>query len=646
MSFILSISEIPIPGSFVVFQGMPGDGLVNTIDSLPELVEEEETGNTSQVILNHHLNSSTSVPLNLIGTAMRSQGRLFSVMTIPDSVTNMPSQEDSLQDFIVVNNNEDEHHVSTQVPSTVSNMPTTRLSTRQKEAINQWKDDCWKQQCTQFQDWQETCHANQRAASPQNRVQEEIQSLSNSSQSSSSSHVPNAWWLSQRGFLAVLEELPQPYHIPKVIDLLAPGMTVVATELITLDSQDLTPVPVFPREEVDGALIYPPARSGILQIVRIEWNNHPSKQGYVVLSRNGYPFLGPGLPSAYTDPTHWVWRVTCPDGAYVRAGMDLSSTHMGTVPYGSLLMVRRKLVNGMGLSRLQVCAALSKKLGNQILVETIDGWCSEFLNPLSGQRGSILQPLPFPLPALYRIDLRPSATIRSGIELSSPEIGFASYGALVRVAGRAFSEHPAEKCIERLRLAGNGGWISLRLNKHPPNDSLIAVHEGLDPSFDPDQPALFHVEEMRKVRRNQDSTAVTNGAFVSSTIPMISSVDDEEISSGSLTSSSDSTEQDVIDEGNGTNRAAGSNTGCTYTKSTALSPSVRPTKQTESSAPLQRKDEFCVICLTEDRNATMVHGSTGHIACCLMCARILKARKDPCPVCRLPIDLVIQHFYA
>ncbi|GAX11184.1 E3 ubiquitin-protein ligase Mdm2 [Fistulifera solaris] len=627
MSFILSISEIPIPGSFVVFQGMPGDGLVNTIDSLPELVVEDE----DEQVVNNPLMKTTSVPLNLIGTAMRSQGRLFSAMTIPVSEPNM--QEESLQDFIVVN--EDEHPVTTSVSS------ANRLSTRQQEAIDQWKDDCWKQQCTQFQEWQETCHANQRAASPQNRVSEEIQSHSSSS-SSSSSQVPNAWWLSQRGFLAVFEELPQPYHIPKVIDLLAPGMTVVATELIALDSQDLTPVPVFPREEIDGVLIYPPARSGILQILRIEWNNHPSKQGYVVLSRNGYPFLGPGLPAAYTDPSQWVWRVTCPDGAYVRAGMDLSSTHLGTVPYGSLLMVRRKLVNGMGLSRLQVCAALSKKLGNQILVETIDGWCSEFLNPLSGQRGSILQPLPFPLPALYRIDLRPSATIRSGIELSSPEIGFASYGALVRVTGRAFSEHPAEKCIERLRLAGNGGWISLRLNKHPPNDSLIAVHEGLDPSFDPDQPALFHVEEMRKVRRNQDPTVVTNGAFISSTIPMIASVDDEEISAASLTSSSDST----IDEGNGTSRTARSNTGCTYTKSTALSPSVRPTKQKESSTPVQRKDEFCVICLTEDRNATMVHGSTGHIACCLMCARILKARKDPCPVCRLPIDLVIQHFYA
>merc|ERR1712045_193130 len=57
-------------------------------------------------------------------------------------------------------------------------------------------------------------------------------------------------------------------------------------------------------------------------------------------------------------------------------------------------------------------------------------------------------------------------------------------------------------------------------------------------------------------------------------------------------------------------------------------------------------DEKCLICLTESRTATIVHGSTGHIACCLTCARILKGRGDRCPVCRLPIDSIIQQFWA
>ena len=54
----------------------------------------------------------------------------------------------------------------------------------------------------------------------------------------------------------------------------------------------------------------------------------------------------------------------------------------------------------------------------------------------------------------------------------------------------------------------------------------------------------------------------------------------------------------------------------------------------------------CLICLSDERTATIVHGETGHIACCLTCARILKARGDSCPVCRESIDAVIQHFWA
>ena len=40
---------------------------------------------------------------------------------------------------------------------------------------------------------------------------------------------------------------------------------------------------------------------------------------------------------------------------------------------------------------------------------------------------------------------------------------------------------------------------------------------------------------------------------------------------------------------------------------------------------------YCVVCLTSECNATIVHGETGHVVCCLICARILKARGDNCP---------------
>lgn len=57
-------------------------------------------------------------------------------------------------------------------------------------------------------------------------------------------------------------------------------------------------------------------------------------------------------------------------------------------------------------------------------------------------------------------------------------------------------------------------------------------------------------------------------------------------------------------------------------------------------------DNSCLVCFSATRTATFVHGETGHIACCLECARVLKGRGDACPVCRLPIDHVIQHFWA
>ena len=65
-----------------------------------------------------------------------------------------------------------------------------------------------------------------------------------------------------------------------------------------------------------------------------------------------------------------------------------------------------------------------------------------------------------------------------------------------------------------------------------------------------------------------------------------------------------------------------------------------------SSSSQHPSRHYCVICLCDERTATIIHGETGHIVCCLLCARILKARGDPCPVCRLPIDSVIQHFWA
>lgn len=55
--------------------------------------------------------------------------------------------------------------------------------------------------------------------------------------------------------------------------------------------------------------------------------------------------------------------------------------------------------------------------------------------------------------------------------------------------------------------------------------------------------------------------------------------------------------------------------------------------------------DLCVICLTQPRNASIVHGRTGHQVCCIGCAEKLKEGKKKCPVCRKKIKLVVKNFF-
>ncbi|KAK3736136.1 hypothetical protein QZH41_015532, partial [Actinostola sp. cb2023] len=54
----------------------------------------------------------------------------------------------------------------------------------------------------------------------------------------------------------------------------------------------------------------------------------------------------------------------------------------------------------------------------------------------------------------------------------------------------------------------------------------------------------------------------------------------------------------------------------------------------------------CIICLENPKNATLIHGDTGHLCCCWSCAQVLKKRGDTCPICRQHIDHVIKQFKA
>lgn len=660
-------AEIFIPSSFVVFQGVSGDGMSNTIDTIPILRDEDaevirieqHDDSTSEY---HHVeghpllfDDESTITSALTGdlathgahflrqaaaAGVGSFGGLLSTPLHPPSIR-ATTQSPSLRAHLSVPPPNDDSFLllSEERPSVaaVRDQPTVPLHSplisqaqlvvnqAEERAISRWQIECRNREVRERKEWKETFDAG-----------------------TDDDDDDQVMWWQKEGRLALLESPPTKFSgsvVRNVIGTLAPGSTVVGTELIHLDSETFGLLPVRPSGG-NHATVYPRGRIGWVQLLRLE----SPKEAYVVLSLNGYSFLGPGLPCIYVEPKVWLWRVSCLEGAFIREGLDLSSKHVETLPYGTVMRVTRKTVNAMGLSRLRVQAVVDTKHGSQRVVE---GWCSEFLNPLSGQRGLIAVPLPFPVPALYRVALREGAVIRSDVELSSSQIGLAPQGAVLTIVRRAFSEHPMDHCIERLQLAGGGGWISVRLNRPPPSDDLVVELIGIDGTFDPESPGTYHLEAQRRIRQEREgngrasrAAAVGNGS------------EDLRNQGGELSSIDDDEDRGSPDSSFGSSLQPNGGKGTT--------------KRTYMGASSTRRvfgEERCLICLTEDRTATIVHGETGHVACCLQCARILKARGDSvssmaslilpflvhdistnqfaqCPVCRLKIDLVIQQFWA
>jgi len=580
------VHEAPIlvPGCFVVMQGIPGDCMNNTIDTGPTAddhvsMQGGDHSGHGVVYYESRPENPYPVPVLVSGSIMPHVGlHATEDITLSDTLPQSVPSDDS---FIVVSDVEDGRDRRTEGPEdeaiaetsfkldpmsraitpmegntelTVHERRISRpLTPSETECISKWERSCRTREQRQRSDWLELQDA---------------------------SETDDLWW-QQDGRLVIMRELPikgmDGFTERDVIGTLSPGSTVVAKELIHLESTSLFPILV----NSSGANVYRRGRYGEIQLLHID----SPLSGYIVLSVDGYLFLAPGELQLYTDLHAWMWRVTCSAGAFVREGLELTSKLVHTLPFGSFLSVNRKVVNDMGLPRLHVQAILDDK-------RLVEGWISEFLNPLSGQRGPIAQPVPFPVPALYKVTLSEGAIVRADMELSSPQIGHAPVGAILTVVGRAFSEHPQEMCIERLKLAGHGGWVSVRLNKQPPLDEPILEFVGMDGLFDPDAAGLWHLFQSQRVLDNQGRG----------------------LSKLESTSSSSSQARKVV--------------------------------QQRSAAPERSKEDKCLICLTEVRNSTIVHGETGHIACCLICARVLKARGDRCPVCRLPIDCVIQQFWA
>jgi len=681
-------TEIAIPGFFVVLQGNEGDGMSNTINSMPTLPNNSSNRNwtaatssrssrittngtiptrlqpTNENNNNDHgtavsMSSTTAVPTRSNSNAQDGPPPPPAVVSPPPGPPPPSASSTQLLGRLAIStahnpyagrrgvvgtvvtssssssvvSDTDHHHQSPVMYNNNNNNNNSSfiLSPADAAAIQEWKLQCWRTEQQQRQEWKESLAqvpSSQRMLDHCMMAERSTWWLVQDTPQSNNNHQNN------HNQLAILRDIPIKLRngnvLRTVIGSLSPGSTVLARDIVHLDSQTLQRIPVLPISQqqqqtqnsnsntmttntttniVDNGscYVYAPGHKGIIQMIQVETKE--GRTGYAVLSLDGYPLCGPGLPSWYLDPTVWIWRVTCPVGAYVRKGLGLNSPQIDTLPYGSLIRVSRRCINDQGLSRLRTRGTVT--VPSTLQQRRVDGWCSELLNPLSGQRGIIAQPLPFPVPAIYRVTLPIGAVIRQNIELSSPQIGIVPYGSVVKVVARAFSEHPVDKCIERLQLAGNAGWISVRLNRSPPHDDMVVELVDVDGEFDPEEPGIYHLQTQRAARsRRQQQQQSSNERSIAD----LSSVDENDVSESS-------------DEDMGSSAVTGQ-------------------MRNDSNASPNNSDLRCVVCLTSERNATIVHGETGHVVCCLVCARILKARGDNCPVCRLNIDVVIQHFYA
>ncbi|XP_030843724.1 uncharacterized protein LOC100893740 isoform X2 [Strongylocentrotus purpuratus] len=65
-----------------------------------------------------------------------------------------------------------------------------------------------------------------------------------------------------------------------------------------------------------------------------------------------------------------------------------------------------------------------------------------------------------------------------------------------------------------------------------------------------------------------------------------------------------------------------------------------------SGAVASHAQELCRFCCVRPKTACIIHGRTGHQVCCYKCAKKLRRRGKPCPVCRRPIQHIVKNFYA
>ena len=89
-------------------------------------------------------------------------------------------------------------------------------------------------------------------------------------------------------------------------------------------------------------------------------------------------------------------------------------------------------------------------------------------------------------------------------------------------------------------------------------------------------------------------------------------------------------------------------------RSQSLDPKVQQKKRLKQTSHITTpvkggstgSDGTCMICCVKPKDASLVHGKSGHQVCCYPCGQKLKRNAKPCPVCRRQIEKVIVNYQA
>eukprot|EP00968_Pinguiococcus_pyrenoidosus_P027306 scaffold7366_cov254-Pinguiococcus_pyrenoidosus.AAC.8 len=251
------------------------------------------------------------------------------------------------------------------------------------------------------------------------------------------------------------------------------------------------------------------------------------------------------------------------------------------------------------------------------------------LNPISAQHGAIVTQVPMVCPLQYRVIYREGAVVRRGIELESERVAHIPAGQIVTVVEKMFSNHPASRCVPRLKLAGNAGWISQRLNAVLESDShdivevvgphpTEALHRMCPRVQNLRSQKIEGAEDVHLVRADNAAGAVPPRGVPRSR------------SGGTATK-----EATVRDD---------------WTLVDHEASDGAQLKEVQSDQNLAPPTELCAVCGVNPRTATLIHEEfgkeLGHVVVCVDCGNQLKSLHRGCPVCGMPIENVIQHFWA